>query len=242
MILSLDLMILGIVTLIYIVVIMVAAVIIIINSFKVKNKTLLYAGLSYIGLATAWSGVAFNFISVVFFNITPSMELYFLLHGTYIPISSFLWILTCLYLSSIKESKRKLIIIILGIFYSILEVIYIAIIFTDTTILGTPINEIQVDYEIFSEIFLLYIIVVTTVLGFWMAKQAYRSEDKRIKLKGKLLFYSFGLFAIVAFLEIMIPIIPVLILARILAMVCAVLFYGGYLLPKWLERLFLKEA
>jgi len=94
MILSPDLMILGTVTLIYIIVIMIAAIKISLNYFKVKNKVFIFAGLSYMGLGTAWSGVAYNFISFVFFNTPPSMELYFILHGTWIPISNFFWILT----------------------------------------------------------------------------------------------------------------------------------------------------
>jgi len=121
----------------------------------------------------------------------------------------------------------------------LLEIIYITIIFTDTTILGTPINEIQVDYAPFSELFLLFCLVMMTILGLWMAKQAMKSADRKIRLKGKLLLTSFILFAFSAVLEITIPVIPVIIIARILVVICALLFYGGFLLPKWMERLFL---
>ncbi len=242
MILSLELMLLGIFTLIYIIVITIEAIVIIIKYFEFKsNKPLLYIGLSSIGLATPWSGVAANFISVVFFDATISMELYFLLHGTYIPISLFFWIMGCLYLSNISPSKRKMIIIITGVLYAIFEIIYIIIIFTDTSILGTPLNEIQVDYAIFSEIFLLCAIIQTIVLGLWMGKRAIRSDDKRIRLKGKLLLTCFSLFAIAAFIEVMIPVIFIIILARILVTFNSILFYGGFILPKWMERILIKE-
>ncbi len=235
-------MLLGIFTLIYIIVIMAEAITIIAKYFEFKdNKPLLYIGLSSIGLATPWSGVAANFISVVFFDVTISMELYFLLHGTYIPISVFFWIVGCLYLSNIRPPTRKMIIIITGVLHGIFEIIYIIIIFADTTILGTPLNEIQVDYAIFSEIFLLYAIIQTIVLGLWMGKRAIRSDDKRIRLKGKLLLTCFSLFAIAAFIEVMIPVIFIIILARILVTFNSILFYGGFILPKWMERLFLKS-
>ena len=123
----------------------------------------------------------------------------------------------------------------------LLEIIYVTIIFTDTTILGTPINEIQVDYAPFSELFLLYCLVMMTILGFWMAKQALKSSERKIKLKGKLLLGGFILFAFSAVLEIMIPIIPIIVLARILVIICALLFYGGFYLPKWMERIFLRK-
>ena len=234
-------MILGILTLIYIIVIIAIAIKIIIKYFELKNKTLLYIGLSTIGLASPWSGVAANFINVVFFDVTISMELYFLLHGTYIPISLFFWIVGCLYLSNIRLPTRKMIIIITGVLFVIFDIIYIIIIFADTTILGTPLNEIQVDYAIFSELFLLYAIIQTIVLGLWMGNRALRSEDKRIRLKGKLLLSCFSIFAFAAFLEVLIPIIFIIILARILVMFNSLLFYGGFLLPKWMERLLINQ-
>lgn len=241
MILSLDLMILGIVTVFYVIVISIESMIFIAKYHKIKNKTLLYTGLSSFGLATAWAGVAMNFISIIFFNVTLSMELYFLVHGAYLPISNYFWVMTALSLSNKKSYVRKRVAIISGIFYMLLEIIYVMIIFTDTTILGTPINEIQVDYAPFGELFLLYCLVMMTILGFWMAKQALKSSERKIKLKGKLLLGSFILFAFSAVLEIMIPIIPIIALARILVIICAFLFYGGFVLPKWMEKLFLRK-
>jgi len=241
MILSLDLMILGIVTVFYVIVITIEALIFIVKYPKFKNKTFLFVGISSFGLATAWAGVAMNFICIVFFDVTPSMELYFIVHGAYLPISNYAWVLAALSLSEKKSYKRKQIAIITGIFYMLLEIIYIMIIFTDTTILGTPINEIQVDYAPFSEIFLLFCLVIMTILGFWMAKQAMKSAYRKIRLKGKLLLTSFILFAFSAVLEIMIPIITVIIIARILVVICALLFYGGFVLPSWMERIFLRK-
>lgn len=241
MILSLDLMILGIVTIFYVIVITVQAIIFITKYPKFKNKTFLYTGISTFGLATAWAGVAMNFISIVFFDVTPSMEVYFLVHGAYLPISNYAWVLAALSLSKRKSYSRKRIAIITGIFYMVLEVIYIMIIFTDTTLLGTPINEIQVDYAPFSELFLLYCLTMMTILGFWMAKQAMKSTNRKIRLKGKLLLTSFILFAFSAVLEITIPIIPIIIIARILVVICALLFYGGFVLPTWMERIFLRK-
>ena len=241
MILSLDLMILGIVTLVYVLSITIYAIILIARYRKLKNKTLIYTGFSILGLATAWAGVAMNFICIVFFDVMPSMELYFLVHGAYLPISNFFWVITVLSLSNKKSYVRKRIAIVSGIFYMLLEIIYVTIIFTDTTILGTPINEIQVDYAPFSELFLLYCLIMMTILGFWMAKQALKSSEKKIQLKGKLLLGSFILFAFSAVLEIMIPIIPIIVLARILVIICAFLFYGGLVLPKWMEKLFLRK-
>ncbi len=241
MILSLELMLLGFVTLLYVLFVTIIAWIMIAKYFKVKRKSILYAGISSTGLAAAWSGIAFNFISVVFFDIIPPIEFYFLLHGCWLPLSNFFWVLTGITLSRLKKKMKKRLTIVFGIIYIILEIMYTIFLFTDTTILGTPMNEIQVDYAPFSELYLLFILTMITIIGFWIANESLKSEDKRIRLKGKLLFISFTLFAFAAVLEVLIPIIPVLVMARILVMFCAILLYGGFFLPKWMEKLFLKE-
>ncbi|MFX0139338.1 MAG: hypothetical protein ACFFDN_37200, partial [Candidatus Hodarchaeota archaeon] len=60
-------------------------------------------------------------------------------------------------------------------------------------------------------------------------------------IKGKLIFISILIFLIATFLEIFIPITPFIILARFLVMIFAIIFYSGFILPKWAERLFFKE-
>ena len=242
MILSFDLMMLGIFTLIIIIVVMIIALKMIAAYYRTKNKSLLFAGLSAVGISAAWSGVALNFISIVFFNVSPPIELYFLFHGSYLAISNFTWVVTCVLLSNLKSKARKLIIILAGIFNAILEIIYLRIIFTDTTILGLPLNEIQVDYAPFSELYLLYSLTMMTILGFWFSIKSLKSNNRKTRLKGKLLFFSFFIFTFAAILEILIPIIPIIIIARILVIISGIFFYGGFILPKWMEKLFLKEV
>jgi len=241
MILSLDLMILGFVTLIYVTFILSISIKMIAKYIELNQKLFLYVGLSTIGLATAWSGVAFNFISVVFFDVKPSMELYFLLHGVYIPFSSFFWLVSCLYLLGVKPTIRRWISIIAGLLSVIFTCLYLIIIFTDTTILGTPINEIQINYAIFSELYLLGALIVMTVLGFSISIKTLKLKERRVKLKGRLLFCGQVLFVFAALLEIVTPSIIFIILARFLVMVCAILFYGGFILPKWMENLFIRR-
>lgn len=236
-----ELMILGIVTLIYVAITFFLGIKIIAKYFEVNEKLFLYVGLSILGLATPWSGVAANFISIVLFDVTIPMELYFLLHGTYIPISSFSWLVSCLILLRVKPTTRKRITIIGGLLSAIVECLYLIIIFTDTTILGTPINKIQVDYAPFSELYLLVALIVMTVLGFLISAKAMKLEERELKLKGRLLFCAQVLFLFTALLEIVTPSIIILIFARILVMVCAILYYGGFVLPKWMERVFLKQ-
>ncbi len=118
---------------------------------------------------------------------------------------------------------------------------YLSIIFYDTTLIGTLMNEIQVDYAPFNEVYLLTQLIIVLISGFWLARKSMKSDDKRIQLKGKLLLYAFILLPITSTIEVLIPLIPVIIIARFLGIIDEILVYGGLLLPKWMEKLFLKN-
>lgn len=235
-------MMLGIITLIYIAVTLFVGLKIIAKYIEIKEKIFLYAGISYFGSAIPWMGVALNFISVLFFNTIPPMEIHFLVHGAIIPFTQWLWIVVNLKLSNVKLKLQKKINVICLIIAIVFDIVYISIIFTDTTILGTLINEIQVDYAPFSEIYLLIMAIIMISIGFSLGFRSLRADKKRVRLKGKLIIYSFILASFAFVLEIFVPVIAIIILARIIVMFTAILFYGGFVLPKWMENLFLKET
>ena len=241
MILSLDLMLLGIFTLIYMGIVFFIGIKIISKYFKIKDKTFLYAGIGFIGVAFPWSGVAINFISFVFFDVVPSMEIHFLFHGGFSSIFIFFWIMAILNLSGIQPKKREKYLIYIGVLSFIVEIMYLSVIFYDTTLIGTLINEIQVDYATFNEMYLLTQLIIVLISGLWLARKSLKSEDKRILLKGKLLLIAFILFPITSVLEVLIPLIPIIIVARFLGIITEILVYGGLILPKWMEKLFSKS-
>lgn len=237
MILSLELMVLGIVTLIFIIFVFFIGILTMAKYFEIKNKIFIYTGICTFGGAIPWSGVALFFICVVFFDFTPSMEIYFLFHGAFIPIASFLWAYVNLELYDINPTTRKWLKIIFAIFWMCVEILYILVIFTDTTLLGTLITEIQVDYAPLSELYLLIAFVNVFLLYVFLARHFWKSDDPRSHLQGKLLFISIFFYIFGCMIEIFIPIIPIIILARILIMIYAFIFYGGFIMPKWLENL-----
>ncbi len=123
----------------------------------------------------------------------------------------------------------------------IIEIIYLSVIFYDTKLIGTLINEIQVYYAPFNEVYLLTQLIIILISGFWLVRKSSKSDDKRIRLKGKLLLYAFILFPIASILEVFVPFIPIIIIARLLGILTEILVYGGLILPKWMEKLFTKS-
>ena len=81
MILSLELMVLGIVTLIFLISLCSIGIKMGLTYFKTKNTVFIYAGISVFGTALPWSGFGVFFLSLVFFDDVPSMEIFFLCMG-----------------------------------------------------------------------------------------------------------------------------------------------------------------
>jgi len=107
LILSLELMLLGIFTLIYVAIVLIIGISIITRYFQIKNKILLYTGIGLIGIAFPWSGVVLNFISIIMFDRIPPMELHFFLHGGMSAIFLFFWLMVILNLTGIESGKRE---------------------------------------------------------------------------------------------------------------------------------------
>ena len=242
MILSLDLIVLGIVTIIYLITLIGIGLKMVSTYFRVKNRVFIFAGISVMGTALPWSGAAVYFLSLVFFGDVPPMEVYFLCLGGFLPIASITWMITILDLFEINPTKKKLLKVIFITFWLSIEVIYLTLVFTDTTLLGTlRDNKIVVNFAPFTQVFLLIALAQMLITTYMLGIYYWKSDIKKIQLQGKIITIAMCIFLFASLLEIFIPTVQMNILARILVMMYAFVYYGGFMMPEWLERLLLKE-
>ena len=77
--------------------------------------------------------------------------------------------------------------------------------------------------------------------GVTFALKTIKLDDPDMKLKGKLLLVAFPAFSVGALMDAAIPTTAVtLVIFRILLIISAFLFYGGFILPDWMKKLFKK--
>ena len=236
-----ELMIQGIATLIYLGICIIIALKFLHAYLNYHEKPFLYAGCTFMAITATWAGHGLNFISVLLFNVIPPMEVYFLVHGGTTALGLFSWIMAITHLTNIGTRKRKIIQILSGIICTIIQIIYITIVLTNWRLLGYLIAPTQTVYTIFSEIYLGTILIIFVILGIWLVKESVNSELEKNRLKGKLLFVSFMVFLIACILEIFFEQITILIIARVLALMSGLFFYSGFILPKWMEKIFLSN-
>lgn len=239
---NLELLFLGLIVLIFMIISSIIALKLINTYRKYKRKEHLLAGVTYFGMASVWADIPFNFIIILFFNEIPPMEAYFLVNGSLVIITNFLWIISILSLSKINKIVRKVISVVFGIITVIIEVLYLYLVFTDWTLLGHLINPLYAEYSPLLEILYAYHLIAFIIPGFWMSINSLKARGNELKLKSKLLILSFLIFTIGSIIQLfMMELILIFIIGQIILTISALLFYWAYVLPKWIVRLFLGE-
>ncbi len=205
---------------------------------KFKNKALLYMGLTWIGLSQSWLGSAITVFLVVLNPASNGLspEAYIILSTCLIPLTTPLYVFA---MTDMVMKKYKTILRVITIVYSAFyEILMFTLIFTANIhlmIIKTSPAEIQI--TLLTIILLLYFMIIFLVLGFVFCYQSLKVDDQEIRLKGKILLFSYILFLVGNLLEQ----IQIIALQRILLIISAIGFYIGYNLPSWIKRLFLKN-
>ncbi len=239
--LSLDLMLIGIFTLIFITIHLIVGLRIITKYFKYKQNVFLLIGIGWIGAATVWIGVAVDFILILLYDAPSPIEVHLLIIGGILPFTQLAWVAAITNLMHIERSTRRNILIVGAIVVIIFWPFYIFIVFTDPSILGEKITPIQVKLSFFSQIHYAFEIVVFILPGLWFSKESLRSDKPEIRLKGKLLLFTFFVSIIMTVLELLSTTVLIYLVARIIAVFVSISFYTGFILPNWAKKILLKE-
>ena len=224
---------------------------ILIKYFQYKSRLYILVGLTWIGVATPWFPDSISFIMNIFFQTSLSIDWYFIIGNVTMPIALLLWLIA--YTDMINKKNQK-VILILAVFYGIIfEIVFFYLLITDKNQIGiiNPLRPFTVEFGIFITIFLMIVIVILLVTGLTFAQKSVKSEDRDVRLKGKLLRAAFITFTLAAILDSLlgtifeVPTDPLLaimvVITRILLMISALEFYGGFILPKWMHDIFAKK-
>jgi hypothetical protein len=212
-------------------------------------------GLTWLTLSTLWLPEASSFLMSLFIQQTLAIEWYFILGNAFVPIALICWVTA--YTDMVNKEKQKIAIGLVLIFSIFFEVLFFYNFFLDINLIGviSPSRPFSADLGYFLAILLLISFLILFVTGFKFARKSIRSENKEVRLKGKLLQFAFIAFTIAAVIEktarsILIgTVFPdpailffsvMLIVMRLLLIASAFAFYGGFLLPNWMKKIFTK--
>lgn len=242
----------GLFSLIFVTIFVITGLLIASKYFDKRKYTYLTIGIGWIGLVAGWIPDAINFI-LVFFAQTLSLEMYLIIAIALYPPASLLWLTGFTKLIGIK--RRKEILIISLIICIISEILFFIFLFTDKkAFLGDYINLFTVDFEIYGILMLFVSLLVVISVSILFSFNALRSKEPEVKLRGKLLLIAIILIAFGAALDIIIGMFSetagasgaiilsiLVVIVRLILAISSVIFYCGFILPKSIKEIFLKE-
>jgi len=230
----------GIFSFIFVVISLFIGFLILLRYIRYKEKIYFLVGTTWILISEPWWPSSLSFLVSLSNGVGLSPTIYFIIGNTLVPLAIILWLLA--FTDFLFTEKRKLIILVSTIIGIIFEVIFYTFLFINPALIGTPTSPVDVSYNFFIIIFLVIFVLIFVISGLLFARLSLKSDDPEVKLKGKLLIIAFIAFFLGALLDSSIRLNELgVIFVRLTLIASAIFWYGGFLLPHWMKKIFLKK-
>jgi hypothetical protein len=229
----------GIFSFVFVLISLIVGFTIIIKYFEYKQRTLLFFGITWIGVTSPWLPSTTSFLKALITETGLTPPVYFLIGNVAAPIILVFWILA---FTDLKyKDKQKIFVIVYIIIGILFEVYLIYYVINDPDIIGELSGILDVQYKSVVLIYAIFIVLNVLIPGILIARESIKSEDREIKLKGKFLLAAFISWTIGALMDAALePNIVTLTIARLILISSALEFYNGFLLPERVKKIFLK--
>ena len=218
---------------------------------KYKSRLYILVGISWIGVANPWFPDSISFIMHLIFQEGLPKEWYFIVGNCFIPIALLSWLTA--FTDMIGKKKQKFVITLTIILSIAFEVMFFYLFFTDINAIGVInlLRPFTVNFGDFILIYLVIVILVMFVTGIIFSQKSAKSDEKEVRVKGKLLRAAFITFTIAAVFDSLLgtifedptdPLLAIMVvIVRVLLIISAIAFYGGFLLPRWMHAILIRE-
>jgi hypothetical protein len=201
-----------------------------------KDIKLIYLGTNVIFQSIGWFSIALTYVMILAFGVPLPDSLYILIGHGIAPISLLSWVLL---LSEIMwKNKQKIILIIFGIYFVLITVIFFYLWVTDLSALGTVIGNLDFNMAPFLIIrsLLSLVIGLSTVILFF--RESHKSDNPEVRLKGTL--FLLGVLLLFGGV-ILFVIVQTTFITLVFTVPSALCLYAGLIMPDWIKKIFIKE-
>lgn len=208
--------------------------------FDTNQKEFLFVGISWIGIVSPWWPSSVAFLTALITEKGISDVSYFLIGNLFIPLFMVCWLAA--FTELLYKKIQKIAILSFCIWAAVFEVYLIYFSINDPSMIGELNGILDVEYLNLALIFLISIIVILLVTGVLFGRESLKSKNKEVRLKGKLIIWAIILWSVGAALDSAIPLNPfTLPITRIVLITSSILFLGGWILPEWMKKIFLRK-
>jgi hypothetical protein len=210
---------------------------ILLKFFEMKQRVFLFFGLTWILIVCPWYPFMISFFVALATDVALPLQTYVLLGNFLVPPGILVGVAA--FTELLYHDSQKKLCIIFGILALLMEILIIYLVINDPSFIGYLNDRVDFEYSFFFQVYMLAMLAVIMVAGILFSLKSIKADDKMIKLKGKFLLTAFITFAIGTAMEATLPLGYVtLVITRLFLLLSVITFYGGFILPKWMSRLF----
>jgi len=192
------------------------------------------------GISNPWIGDAISFLMIIFMESTLNPVIYFIIAYGVIPFFILCWLIA--FTDLLYPKRQRLILMIYLIFTVIFEIHFFYLLFTDPSSLGVFVGVFRIRWTLLMEIYFSIFILTAVVSGILFAQVSIKSHNPEVSLKGKLILLAFISFTVAAVIETFGHLDPLtVVITRTILISSSIEFYLGFILPRRIRNLFIKE-
>ena len=230
----------GITEIIFVGITMVLGFSIVAKYFATKNRELLLVGLTWIIITEPWIAGIYSFLFTLFRGSMITTEAYLIVGFTFLPLAMFLWIIV--FTDLVYKEKQKIIVAIVLIYSILFEIFFFYFLFTQPSILAVLHSPLEIEYKLFIQLYLIFLMAFTLLTGIIFAQKTKQLGGAELKWRGNLLIIAFVLLIIGSIFDtIFTQNILLILFKRLILIFASIAFYFGFVIPKWLKNLILKN-
>lgn len=200
-----------------------------------KRKDVISVGLTWIFLSSPWWPLPITFILAYVFNSGLDSLLYRYIMSAFIPLALICWVYSfnrLIYLGSKKFLSY--IYLIICVVYSL---IYHVLFFTNPDLISIYRGGFQFMNTLFIYIFFIFTIITAIITGSLFGIMSAKSEDIKIRWKGRFLFLAIMVFIIGALLDTFsFGNVIIQTIARLVLIFSSIFYYLGFFFPDKIVR------
>lgn len=168
-----------------------------------------------------------------------SLEMYFLIGYILFPLTLLIWVF--IITDFALKAHQKSVLTTFAIYGFVYERFFIYFLLSKPSFLGELHSPFYVNYGFFMIIFLVSLLAVIMITGTFFCLASLKSKNPENRLKGKILAYGYYIFLIGVILEEFgKQYLLLLMIGKTVLIISTVQFYIGFIMPKWVQRRYIR--
>lgn len=227
-------------TLLFVLISLVIGLRILITYFSNHSIEVVMVGLAWICLSSPWWSAPFSFLTYITLGVLWEVHIFFLIGNIFIPIALICWIYA--FAEMMYPMLKKKLLIIYSVVCILFLVFFLIFLVYDVNAIGTFSGTFDAKYLSFTRIFQAFAVISALITGILFALKCFKSDELKIRWKGRFLLIAFISFSTSAILDsgFELGVTGVLII-RVLLISSAIEYYLGFLLPDRIANKLIKN-